>query len=215
MFETLTFPSLDIMVLTARAVLLFAAFCVFALAFIRWRSADARANAQLLQQLERTFAEVRSLHETVAVMGARLEALNENTEANTRTPPPVSSSVSPRGYDIAARLAKNGAGAEALIANCGLTKQEAELMVRLHGAKVASAEPAAPRPTRVEPPRPARELRAANEARQQTTGRQEARQAEVTAASQRTASVPVLQVPSPEIRAAAGRRRGGLVSMVG
>lgn len=208
MFETLSLPSLDIVVLITRAVVLFGAFCVFALAFIRWRNADARSNAQLAQQLERTFAEVRSLHESIAVMGARLEALSEKSET-TRLPAP-STSASPRGYDIAARLAKNGADAEGLIANCGLTRHEAELMVRLHGNKQATdftatgstrvprLEPAAPAPA--PRPRPAPEPR--------------------NTATSRTAEVPVLKVAAPETRAAAssaagGRRRGGLVSMVG
>jgi hypothetical protein len=189
-FETLTLPPLDIMILAARALLLFGAFCVFALAFIRWRNADARSNAQLSQQLERTFAEVRTLHETVAVMSARLEALSESQEAGSRLP--AAASGTPRGYDIAARMAKNGTGAEGLIANCGLTRQEAELMVRLHGAKAAETSPsAAPRPSRPEPAR--------------------------TRSLPVTRPVPVLQVPvaAPEPRATGTRRRGSLVSAVG
>jgi hypothetical protein len=190
MFETLTLPPLDIMILAARALLLFGAFCVFALAFIRWRNADARSNAQLLQQLERTFAEVRTLHETVMVMSARLEALSETQEAGTRTPP-VSTGTQ-RGYDIAARMARNGTDAEGLIANCGLTRQEAELMVRLHGPKTAeNASAASPRPARPEPTR--------------------------TRALPVTRPIPVLQVPvaAPEPRTAGTRRRGSLVSAVG
>lgn len=205
MFETLSLPSLEIMVLIARAVMLVGAFCVFALAFIRWRNADARSNAQLMQQLERTFAEVRTLHETVAVMSARLETLSEHSEAGARAQP-ASTAVAPRGYDIAARMARNGTDAEGLIANCGLTRQEAELMVRLHGAKAAektleknsdgaaaaiaqrSARPEAPRARTVPETRPA---------------------------ASRPAQVPVLQVPSPEIRVAGARRRGSLVSAVG
>jgi hypothetical protein len=197
-FETLTLPSLDIMILAARAVLLFGAFCVFALAFIRWRSADARSNVQLLQQLERTFAEVRTLHETVTVMSARLEALSENQETGKRLAAP-STAGTPRGYDIAARMAKNGTDAEGLIANCGLTRQEAELMVRLHGIKSSERTASAtPRPTRPEPTR-ARQL------------------PESRAATTRPAQVPVLQVPvhSAEQPAAGTRRRGSLVSAVG
>jgi hypothetical protein len=209
-FETLTLPSLDILVLAARAVLLLGAFCVFALAFIRWRAADARANAQLLQQLERTFAEVRSLHESVAVMGARLEALGEKSEAETRLAP-VNAAVSPRGYDIAARLAKNGADAEALIANCGLTRQEADLMVRLHGARTGTADATTQRSARVE------QLPARTEPRtsaQQTTRTEPT---ESRTPTQRLPQIPVLRAPvqSPDTRAVGTRRRGSLVSMVG
>jgi len=198
-FETLTLPSLDILVLATRAVLLLGAFCVFALAFIRWRAADARNNAQLLQQLERTFAEIRTLHETVAVMAVRLETLSERSDAGARLAS-AATAVSPRGYDIAARLAKNGADADALIENCGLTRQEAELMVRLHGSRATVAEPTvAARPVRVEPA--ATRAQPAQETRMPV---------------QRKLPAPVLPVPSPEIRAgASGRRRGSLLSTVG
>lgn len=203
MFETLTLPPLDILILAARALLLFGAFCVFALAFIRWRNADARTNAQLLQQLERTFAEVRTLHETVAVMGARLEALSEHQDAGTRLAP-TSTAGTPRGYDIAARMAKNGIDAAGLIANCGLTRQEAELMVRLHGTKAndkardkvrdkaSESSPGAAPGTARPAPAPTRTLPV-------------------------TRPIPVLQVPvsAPEPRPTASRRRGSLVSAVG
>jgi hypothetical protein len=187
-FETLSLPSLDIVVLIARAVLLVGAFCVFAVAFIRWRAADARSNAQLLQYLERTFAEVRSLHETIAVMGARIETLSERSESR----PAPSIAAAPRGYDIAARLAKNGTDADGLIANCGLTRQEADLLVRLHGAKRADVETAPAARLAVRPVK------------------------ETHAPAPRQLQVPVLAVPTPEIRKPSPtRRRGSLVSAVG
>jgi hypothetical protein len=40
-----------------------------------------------------------------------------------------------RGYEIAARMARNGAGKDELIRNCGITSHEAELLVKLHGHK--------------------------------------------------------------------------------
>jgi hypothetical protein len=47
------------------------------------------------------------------------------------------------GYQIAIRLAKSGASREELVAGCGLSLLEAELVQRLHGA--------AARPTRATP----------------------------------------------------------------
>jgi len=76
MFEILPSPSLEIVLIAARAMLLIGAFWVFALAFIRWRRADERSNEQLHAQLNRAFNEIRSLRETVAVMSARIEALS-------------------------------------------------------------------------------------------------------------------------------------------
>lgn len=141
MFETIPGPSIDTVLITLRAIALIGALWVFAMAFIRWRRADERSNQRLHQQLDRAFNEVRSLHETIAVMNARLETLAERTDAEARLAPagPVSAQ---RGYDLAARLAKNGSDIEDLIANCGLTRHEAELLTRLHGRKepVASAK---------------------------------------------------------------------------
>jgi hypothetical protein len=134
MFEILPNPSLEIVLIAGRALLLIGAFWVFALAFIRWRRADERSTEQLQSQLERAFAEVRSLHETVAVMNARLELLSERADVGARLAPagPISSQ---RGYDIAQRLAKNGSDIEELMESCGLTRHEAELLLRLHGNK--------------------------------------------------------------------------------
>jgi len=143
MFEILPNPSLEALMLAGRAMLLVGAFWIFALAFIRWRRADERATAALHVQLERTFTELRTLHETVSVMSARLDALSERSEIDSRLAP----AGAQRGYDVAQRLAKNGASIDEVVANCGITRHEAELLVRLHGARTrepAAAPPQAP-----------------------------------------------------------------------
>src|SRR5690606_41526081 len=84
MFEILPNPSLEIILIAGRALFLIGAFWVFALAFIRWRRADERSTERLYAQLERAFDEMRSLHETVAVMSARLDALSERDETCAR-----------------------------------------------------------------------------------------------------------------------------------
>jgi Protein of unknown function (DUF2802) len=134
MFEILPNPSFETIMMVGRAVLLLGAFWIFALAFSRWRRADERQMQHLCGELQRTFAEMRGLHETIAVMSARLESLTERAESDSRLPP-VGVAASQRGYDLAARLAKNGAGVEELIASCGITRHEAELLARLHVTK--------------------------------------------------------------------------------
>jgi hypothetical protein len=137
MFEILPNPSMETLLIVGRAALLIGAFWIFALAFIRWRRADERANAALHVQLERSFVELRSLHETVSVMSARLDALSKESEIDSRLAP----ASSQRGYDVAARLARNGAGIEELMTSCGITRHEAELLVRLHAVKTREAAP--------------------------------------------------------------------------
>lgn len=145
MFEILPNPSFETIMMIGRAALLLGAFWVFALAFSRWRRADERLMRHLCGELQRTFAEVRSLHETMAVMSARLESLSERAESESRLAPAGIVS-SQRGYDLAARLARNGAGVEELVASCGITRHEAELLSRLHVAKSRESAAAAPAP---------------------------------------------------------------------
>src|SRR4029453_16359191 len=114
MFEILPNPSFETVMMVGRAALLLGAFWIFALAFSRWRRADERQMQHLAAQLQRTFAEVRSLHETMAVMSSRMEAMSERAESDARLAPAAAVS-SPRGYDLAARLAKNGAAVDELV----------------------------------------------------------------------------------------------------
>lgn len=136
MFEILPNPSLETVLIAGRAVMLIGAFWVFALAFTRWRRADERDSRALREQFERAFTEMRSLHETVTVMGARIEAMSERVETDSRRPQIAAvATAQARGYDLAMRMAKNGSSVEDLIANCGITRHEAELLTRLHAAK--------------------------------------------------------------------------------
>ncbi len=183
MFEILPNPSLETMMIVGRALLLFGAFWVFALAFIRWRRADERANAQLHAKLDRAFAELRSLHETVSVMSARLDGMSERSEMESRLAP----ASSQRGYDVATRLARNGASVEEMIANCGITRHEAELLARLHGAR----SEASPAPAHV-----SQQTRVQQQPRTQQPAREPAR-------------------PQPQPPANTGRKRGSLLSVVG
>lgn len=134
MFETLPNPSPEMLFMIGRAVMLVGAFWIFALAFTRWRRADARSAAALEARLEQTFAEVRGLHETVAVMKGRLEAMSEQNDTDARRAPAGAYS-SQRGYDVAARLARSGSDVGELMTSCGVTRHEAELLVRLHGGR--------------------------------------------------------------------------------
>ncbi|MDY0065872.1 MAG: DUF2802 domain-containing protein [Steroidobacteraceae bacterium] len=142
MFEILPTPSLETLLIVLRGAMLIGAFWVFALAFIRWRRADERESERLRAQLDKTFSELRSLHETIAVMSARLDALGERAETEARVAPATTPAA--RGYDLAARLARNGADAEQLVSACGLTRHEAELLTRLHGRQAPQTPSAAP-----------------------------------------------------------------------
>jgi hypothetical protein len=195
MFEILPNPSLEVVLIAVRAIMLIGAFWIFALAFVRWRRADERATQELHDQMQRAFAEVRSLHETMAVMSARIEAMSERSEAGARLAPagPVSAQ---RGYDLATRLAKNGAGVDELMETCGLTRHEAELLARLHGERTDAASRTRRSPASV----PAQSATLGANAAPASWSMPPAAQS--SAATQ----------PAP---AATGRRRGSLLSVVG
>lgn len=186
MFETLPNPSMDVVLIAVRALALIGALCVFALAFIRWRRNDEMNNQQLRQQLERAFGELRSLHETVIVMNARLEGMSERAEVGSRLAP-AGSAAPQRGYDMATRLAKNGADVDELVDNCGITRHEAELLVRLHGSKRTGGEVAISRL------------------------KQQAQESTRTAPQSWNMPPQQQEAPPP----AAGRKRGSLLSVVG
>jgi hypothetical protein len=135
MFEILPNPSLETVLIVLRGAMLIGAFWIFALAFSRWRRADERDSQRLHAQLEHAFAEMRALHETVTVMSARIEAMSERAETDSRRPNVAIAGGQTRGYDLAMRMAKNGSAVEDLVSNCGITRHEAELLTRLHAAK--------------------------------------------------------------------------------
>lgn len=185
MFEILPNPSLATVLIVARGAMLIGAFWIFALAFTRWRRADERDSQRLHAQLERAFAEMRSLHETVSVMSARMEVMSERAETDSRRVP-AGASGAQRGYDLAMRMAKHGSPVEELVSNCGITRHEAELLTRLHAAK-------------------AREPQVATWAQQE---RQALQQTVVVAP-------PPQQQQQQQQPQSTGRKRGSLLSVVG
>jgi hypothetical protein len=112
-----------------------------------------------------------------------------------------------RGYENAARMARNGAGKEELMRSCGITGHEAELLVKLHGQRGSGADLIGRQPRVVEP---AAGDELANSARQSQTnnsvlqgGRQAATTARqtvaATSATQRTPERPATATRSPAI----------------
>lgn len=209
MFEILPNPSLETLLLIGRAVMLIGAFGVFALAFIRWRRADAQSHVELREHLDSTLAEVRSLHETVAAMRARLDTLSERAEVDSHRAP--AGVASHRGYDMAARLARNGASSADLVANCGITRHEAELLLRVHNAKTG-VRPGAEASAQTR--HPSQHFSSGATA---TTQRQpnDFQQALTRSEARLTMNAPAAQPPPAQSNAGASRKRGSLLSVVG
>jgi len=134
----MTLPATDlttfeIIFAAGRAVFLLFSFIIAAVTFTAWRRATRTQTDQVisqtntvLQRLSELEARVDATKITISELGNRLER-----------PPATPSIGSSPGYQMAIRLAKNGASREDLMAGCGLSLAEAELVQRLHGSQVS------------------------------------------------------------------------------
>jgi hypothetical protein len=155
--------SIEVLLIAARGVALIAALGVFAWAFLRWRTAAQRDTQRLFEQMDMLTGELNTLVFTTRSMSERLDQLHERVDAQSRL---TSNAPGPsqRGYEFATRLAKNGASTEDLVASCGISRHEAELLIRLNAApvdtKTAHAAPAVAKSSGAEPLSPRREKQA-------------------------------------------------------
>jgi hypothetical protein len=121
------------------------AFLTGAWVFRRWRQ-KAECDAQrMFEQLDLIRAELMLLADRVHSIEAPAAPARERpAQVEVRAPALMASAQSaPRGYEIAARLARGGATCEELISSCGLSRHEAELLMRLNKAETARSKPAA------------------------------------------------------------------------
>jgi hypothetical protein len=137
---------LDLALLIGRAAFLVFCFVLAAVTFTRWRRAAERTEqlfflqnttlltrlAALEEQLAANQVQLAGAREQIATIAKQTERLGESLQDSEqrRTSSPAASGAP--SYQIAIRLARSGAPREELMASCGLTRQEAELVQRLH-----------------------------------------------------------------------------------
>jgi len=128
---TFQMPSVELLLIVGRAVFLLFSFVLATIAFVRWRRA-------ILAQTEVVLANHAVVLQRLADLESRLDATNVTVSQlgkSIRRPQQVASPTpvaAAPGYEIAIRLAKGGATRDELIAGCGLSASEAELVRRLH-----------------------------------------------------------------------------------
>ncbi|HTW37431.1 MAG TPA: DUF2802 domain-containing protein [Steroidobacteraceae bacterium] len=122
---------LENLLLAARAAFLVFSFVLAAFSFTRWRRAAERDTVATAEQLACALERLERLEASLAQLEPHLAALGE--QIDTRFKAAAAAGGSASSYPIAIRLARAGAQPEELIASCGLTRQEAELVARLHG----------------------------------------------------------------------------------
>lgn len=128
--------SVEMMVMLGRAAALTFALLLCAWALHRWRRSTARDTQRLFEQLDLIRGELLLLSDRLD----QRESVPRVSEAPKQ--PEIRSvaslhSPAPRGYEVAARLARGGATCDELISSCGVSRHEAQLLLRLHGAEAA------------------------------------------------------------------------------
>ncbi|HTX23777.1 MAG TPA: DUF2802 domain-containing protein [Steroidobacteraceae bacterium] len=121
---------LEDFLLAGRAAFLVFSFMLAAFAFTRWRRAAERDTAHVDERLGSALARLATLEATVAQIEPSLRALGEQIETHFKA---ATVGTAPNSYPIAIRLARAGAQPQEIVASCGLSRQEAELVARLHG----------------------------------------------------------------------------------
>jgi hypothetical protein len=132
-------PSFEALLFAGRAVGLFVAFLMFAWAFRHWRRAAIKDTQRVFEQLDLVRSELLIMREVMHHAAHRVDSVAHQVTHETRLAQPTSGGAA-RGYEIAARMARNGAAKDELIKSCGLTSHEAELLIKLHGQKQGPVE---------------------------------------------------------------------------
>jgi len=144
MSQLFALPSLELLLIAGRAVALVLGLLIFAWAFRHWRRAASRDTQRVFEQLDLVRSELLIMKEVMHHSAHRTDSVpaNRSTKhydlpAATHSTPRLlaTTNASGRGYEIAARMARNGAGKDELIRSCGITGHEAELLVKLHGQR--------------------------------------------------------------------------------
>lgn len=136
LLQDLMIDDTHLLLFAGRAALLAAAFIGFALAFGRWRRAGAREMESLRQTLEESRTQTQGLAELTAGLAGRLDELTRMLEDRREL---AHASVAPAGggIELAVRMARQGSNADEIAKTCGVTRPEAQLLVRLHGTEAA------------------------------------------------------------------------------
>jgi hypothetical protein len=131
----MTLPSLELMLIVGRGLVLTAALGAFAWMFRRWRSEVARDTQRVFEQLDLLRAELMLMQEQLSQLPRSQTVVTESRPAPEPRVATVVNAAAPRGYEVAARLARSGASTDELMSSCGLSRHEAALLLRLHGAE--------------------------------------------------------------------------------
>jgi hypothetical protein len=125
--------SAELLLIAGRAVFLVFSFVIAAVTFARWRRDATRSTAEIMAQNSLMLQRLAAIEERVATTSFRVAQLATQVESELRATA-APSDAQPR-YQAAIGLARDGKSRDELVAACGLTRQEAELVLRVHASK--------------------------------------------------------------------------------
>jgi Protein of unknown function (DUF2802) len=124
--------STELLLFGGRALLLLLGFITLSVCFTRWHRAGRREAEATAERIELAIGELRALRELADVTNTGLQALAEQVQTQLRLAK-AAGAPGANGYDVAMRLARSGVATDEVIASSGVTRQEAQLLARLHG----------------------------------------------------------------------------------
>jgi glutamate/tyrosine decarboxylase-like PLP-dependent enzyme len=117
-----------LLILLTGAVVILAGILIAAVFARRLKRSTTLQSRQILDGAAWLAEQVEQLGAALAVTDARIATLAARLEEQSRT----SQGAAPTSYNVAIRLARSGASRQELITTCGVTQQEADLVLRLH-----------------------------------------------------------------------------------
>jgi hypothetical protein len=128
MIQTAIPPLPDyVLILLTGAVVILAGILIAAVFAARLKRSATLQSRQILDGSAWLAEQLEQLSAALAVTDARLATLAARLDEQSRT-----QGAGPTSYNVAIRLARSGASRQELITTCGVTQQEADLVLRLH-----------------------------------------------------------------------------------
>ena len=117
-----------VMIVLTGAVVILAGILIAALFAARIKRSATLESRKILDGSAWLAEQIEQLSAALAVTDARIAALAARLDEQSRT----AQATGPTSYNVAIRLARSGASRQELITTCGVTQQEADLVLRLH-----------------------------------------------------------------------------------
>ena len=112
------------------AVVILAGILIAAVFGTRLKRAAAAQAGEILVKSAHLADQIGELSSALAATDARLAMLAGRLEEQSRS----TQGAAPTSYNVAIRMARSGASRQDLMTTCGVTQQEADLVLRLHAS---------------------------------------------------------------------------------